>query len=268
MLNGKGDNMNIFQTIYNNTKIRCIFAVCICLWIAVMVQVMVTMAFEKERDITEAFAKEDNVDIRKCSIEGTACLNADRQSFDHTAVLLLENVQEDMTDNAACEKVLYSEEKLPCYKVSFNTDETDMSATVSWSDKMNQAYFHCNINIKGSTDRMRKVYDKLESIFDKGKKAGYISDDIIYSTIEAEKEGYINENDCIQYTESLFERLGAKRVTDGGRGYYTAYGYTPEIYNSIESKENSVNVQASYTYDEQKGATVISLGSPVLNSDY
>ena len=98
--------MNIFQTIYNNTKIRCIFAVCICLWIAVMVQVMVTMAFEKERDITEAFAKEDNVDIRKYGSQGqqrTAALSLKlaeieivKKQIGDTPILLLDDVLSEL----------------------------------------------------------------------------------------------------------------------------------------------------------------------------
>ena len=261
--------MNIFQTIYNNTKIRCMFAVCMCLSIAAMVQVMVTMAFARETDITEAFAMEDNVDIRKCSIEGTACLNVDMQSFDEKAVLLLENVTEAFGMEHTKQQVTFSDrDGFSCYVTECNTEELDYHATVSWSDKMDRAYLHCRIYVKSSADRMEQAYKMLDSVLRQSEKAGYISDNIIYTAVEADCGGRMSESDCEEYTDIMFGRLGAKRITDGGTGYYTVYGYTPDISDSIQSNDRRINVQASYSYDEENDVTRICLGSPVLNMDY
>lgn len=268
MKTGKGDNMNIFQTIYNNTKIRCILAVCVCLWIAVMVQVVVTMAFEKDADITQAFAVDDNINIRKCSIEGTACLSCDRQSFDNEAIMLLENFALTFSGENGTDSITYSDEKLPCYKFECNTRDGDFHATVSWSDKMNQAYLHCNIQVKNTAEKMEEVHSLLKDVFDRAGKDGCISDDIIYSSIEADRMGRMSDSECTGCTDTMFGRLNAEKITGGGDVFYTVYGYTPDISDNIQSNGKKINVQVSYSYDEENDVTRISLGSPVLNSDY
>lgn len=260
--------MNIFQTIYNNKKIRCIFAVCICLWIAVVVQVVVTMAFENDADITEAFALDDNLNIRKCSVEGTACLKCDRQSFYNDSIILLGRFAHAYTKENNADSITYSEDILPCYMLDFDTKESSFHATISWSDKMNQAYFHCNIRIKNNAETMKKVRSLLNNMFCEAENDGYICDDIIYSSIEAERDGHMSESECIRYSETMFYRLNAEEIISGGEDYYTVYGYSPDISDSILSQGRKINVQAGYSYDEENNVTHISLGSPVLNSDY
>jgi len=51
--------MNIFQTIYRNAKIRCVIAVCFCVWVAALLQLAVEAVSVKRVDITEAFSIED-----------------------------------------------------------------------------------------------------------------------------------------------------------------------------------------------------------------
>lgn len=255
--------MSIFQIIYKNPKIRFVFAVCVCLWLAMALQVVVSLALSKDISITEAFAVSDNVTIKDYSIDSTACLSLDRQSFDYKA----EEVLRKIFDRYACD-IKYTDNPIPCYMGEYETDNSILSGTVSRYGDMNAVYLHLTYESSEKICELGDDYRQIEMILDTLKKEGTIHDRVIYVRINAFRCGRMGESDCKAYTETIFGRLGAGYVMEGGAEYYTQYGYARKITEAVKSGENTINVQVSFGYNEENNTTEISLGSPILYDNY
>lgn len=66
--------MNIIKSVFSNTKIKIVCALCAALCVAACVQVILNHSFPDDVKITEAFAASDRVTVSECIVETTARL--------------------------------------------------------------------------------------------------------------------------------------------------------------------------------------------------
>jgi len=263
--------MNIFQTIYRNAKIRCVIAVCFCVWVAALLQLAVEAVSVKRVDITEAFSIEDNVIINNCSVESTACLSKDGQYFVGSTLEKLLNELAYTDSNITSAKVDFRNEPVPCYYVEYESQVCRLSVTLSNPGSDGRIYLHLVMTdfsrIEDYTDSRKIIEDYYGSAGLNVPKTSYI----IYSGIDGHVAGKMSLEDCNNYTDKIFARMGADTVCEGYDNYYTRYGYSASLTGNSaaqSSEGESVNFQIAYAYNETENMTEISVGTPFINKSY
>ena len=263
--------MNILQTIYKSAKIRCVIAVCLCLWAAVLLQLAVENVFAKKVDITEAFSIEDNVTIKNCSVESTARLDKDGQYFTAETLLNLLEKMSDTDSNIRYSEVKYRNEPVPCYYLEYESSVWRVSMTLSKPAKNVGAYLHLVITDFSEMKDYNACRETIETYYGKEglnlSKTSYI----IYSGIDALITGKMSPDECNKLTDKIFSRIGADTVCEGYDNYYTRYGYSDSLKNShnFHSGEGkNVNFQIAYSYNETADATEVMIGTPFINGGY
>lgn len=149
------------------------------------------------------------------------------------------------------------------FKTEYISDDYSIDCAAVWSDKLQHTYMHCIVKLKKDMSECRIVKEKVEGILE-DYEAEYLS----YTRIDAYKEGKSDIDDCHRYAADIFGRLGASQVCSASDNIYTEYGYSKEIDEQIETDNKKVNVQISFSYNEEKDVTDICVGTPIINTSY
>lgn len=89
--------------------------------------------------------------------------------------------------------------------------------------------------------------------------------------IQAFKPGRLSTEEMSETAKALFGTMGGSVVMDHAEssdsGYYVAYGYTSGIAGCKKVNGHRVNMNVAIQYDETKGRTCVTMGTPLINSD-
>ena len=89
--------------------------------------------------------------------------------------------------------------------------------------------------------------------------------------VQAFKTGRLSTKEMADTAKALFQTMGGSVVMDhvesGDSGYYVAYGYTTGLDTCKKVNGHRVNMNVAIQYDETKGRTCVTMGTPLINSD-
>lgn len=252
--------MEIIKSVFRNVKIRIVSAVCASLCAVILVQTVVTLSFSDDTEITEAFATSDGIMISDREVEATAKLSFKKDNFYPESEKFLDAVNRALElDNVSYEK---DDEKI-CIKFNAASDNYAVSGVVTWSEELQNTYFHCVVGVNENVSDISAVKKILDTVLDKQG-----TENITYIRINAEKKGVMDKKECKEYVGKVFNRIDAKEVYNGNDGVYVAYGYSKKLTDTITANDKLINVQVSLSYNEAKDLMEISLGYPIINTSY
>lgn len=89
--------------------------------------------------------------------------------------------------------------------------------------------------------------------------------------VQAFKTGRLSTEEMADTAKALFQTMGGSVVMDhvesGDSGYYVAYGYTTGLDTCKKVNGHRVNMNVAIQYNETKGRTCVTMGTPLINSD-
>lgn len=89
--------------------------------------------------------------------------------------------------------------------------------------------------------------------------------------VQAYKAGKLSNSEMEKTAESLFRTMGGATVMNhresGENGYYIAYGYTNGLDTCKKINGHKINMNVAIRYDETKGRTCVTMGTPLINND-
>jgi len=251
------------KSVFSNTKIKIVCALCAALCAAAFVQIILNQSFPDDVKITEAFAASDKLRVSECVVETTARLSSAEEDFYMSAETLLDELNRELGyNNVSYEKcggkdVIYM--KASCKEKDFAVNEI-----VTKNDIYESTYFHSTVTLKTDTENAENIKKTVENVL-KSSDADYVT----YIRINAVSDGKMTERQCKAYTDRIFARINAEPVCGGmGGECFTQYGYSKKLTDTITADDELINVQVSYSYNEKKDAMEISVGYPVINDSY
>ena len=255
--------MDIIKSVFSNTKIKIICALCAALCVAAFIQVILNHSFPDNVKITEAFAASDNVMVSECIVETTARLSFGEDSIYKSAKSFLSELNRELGyDNISYEK--YHDEDVIYMKASYEEEDFIVNEVVTKNNLSGSTYFHGSVTLRADTENAEDIKKAAEEVLD-----SFGADYITYIKINAIKDGKMTYRQCNAYTDRLFSRINAKSVCRGkDSGYFTQYGYSKKLTDTITADDELINVQVSYSYNEEEDVMEISVGYPVINDSY
>ena len=89
-----------------------------------------------------------------------------------------------------------------------------------------------------------------------------------YKKVSGHIDSVYSFNNSIEIAEKIMKGLCADIISVHTGDVCTVYGYTDDIPEYITSNGKKINVQVSLSRDEQTNATLIHVGTPILNGSY
>ena len=90
--------------------------------------------------------------------------------------------------------------------------------------------------------------------------------------IEGRVTGKMSKENMVELAEDLFRSMGGGCVLDSSRdaggNYYVAYGYTSGIAKTKKVNSRRINLNVAISYNEKENCTEVTLGTPLINSDF
>lgn len=90
--------------------------------------------------------------------------------------------------------------------------------------------------------------------------------------IEGKIYGKMEKEEMAELAEDLFHSMGGGSVLTSSiassENYYVAYGYTNGIADTKKVNGRRVNLNVAISYDESKDCTNVTMGTPLINSDF
>lgn len=90
--------------------------------------------------------------------------------------------------------------------------------------------------------------------------------------LEGYVAGRLDEAECERLAGSLFRTMGGGIVMDSAAeadsSYYTAYGYTNGFSSFRKINGRRINLNVAMRYNEEKDRTDVTIGTPIINSDF
>ncbi len=238
-----------------STKIRIVIALCAALCAVASVQIVLNHVFPDRVSITEAFAAADDVSVSECIIEATAQVSS------------MEPLLYTMNSALGYKTASYErkeEEDIIYIKSVYSDDATEVNEIITKNNVTENTYFHIAVTLKSDISGAEDIKGMIEEVLD-----SYNANYAAYIRINAISDGRMTDEQCRSYTDNIFARLNAGYVCDGADNeYYTQYGYTDKLADTITADNKLINVQASYSYNEIKDAMEISVGYPIINDSY
>ncbi len=252
--------MDIIRSVFKNMKIRVVCAMCAAMCAALIVQTVITLSFSDDAGITEAFAVSEGIVISESEAEAAAKLSFEKDNFYQNAEKLFDDVNKALNVNTP---VYERDGEKMCIKAEISSERYNVSELVTWSEELENTYFHCVVSINEDGADVMAVKETLENVLDL-----WGAEHITYVRMDAKKSGAMDEKECEDYVKKVFMRLDAKEVYQGKEGLYTAYGYSKKLTDTITADDKLINVQVSLSYNEEQDVTEITLGYPIINTSY
>lgn len=255
--------MDIIKSVFSNTKIKIVCALCAALCVAACVQLILNHSFPDDVKITEAFAASDKVTVSECIVETTARLSFGEGSLYKSAKSFLSELNRALGyENISYEK--YRGKDVMYVKASYEEEEFIVNEIVTKNILSGSTYFHGTVTLKVDSENSEDIKKTVEGVLD-----SFGADYITYIKINALKDGKMTVGQCKGYTDRIFSRINAESVCEGkDSGYFTRYGYSKKLTDTITADDELINVQVSYSYNEKKDVMEISVGYPVINDSY
>lgn len=249
--------------IVSNKKIRAVLALCVVLWTFTAAQLVVTYAMTSEKEITEAFATSDNVQISGCTIDIIADLGADRDLFDIESKGSILSVVSAVGDNNMQEDDIA--ESANVYSCQYSADKYDINCAAVWSEELQHTYLHCVVTMKNEISECGKIRQTVQEAID---ECGH--EYIAYTRVDAFISGRRDDSWNKAYADKIFGRLDAKpiQINNVLNPGMTEYGYSDRISGGVMSGDEKINVQIAFSYNEEKDITEICVGTPIINTAY
>ena len=270
-------------------KIKITFAVFVVIWLVAATQIAVTNLFSEKAHFTEAFSTREDVVITGESldvvakiddasklVDGAEDIDGAKKSDMDNYTAVTRDIMNKLCSPGFCiydnSANLYEPGK--CIKANGSSDNYNVGMTLSSFDGTKEAYAHIKIDStmnsaktakeKKSTNNIYSHKNTIEKEFDK-LGATYIS----YTKINGYVESICSDSECLKIADEIFDRLSAQKKSVHTGDVCTVYGYSDNLPESIISDDGEkINVQISFSCNEQKNITEICVATPINNESY
>ena len=95
--------------------------------------------------------------------------------------------------------------------------------------------------------------------------------DSLNVSIKGKIHSFLEPSEQMQIAQGILEAMGAKKVFENVQEeekIHSIYAYTDSIKDYVAIGKDRINVNVVFTYDEEENATLLHIGSPIINYDY